>query len=204
MRTADGESHHASRRDVWPKLPSFQTTSGPAIFPPRQRDRQTGLSRRWQRIIARTPHWLRSKRAWLKTGPTVRPFCTITAPDWTRVKYPQSIGEEARRLRTCGQLFGNNPARPPSNMAEAESISGAQYLPRLVSGHLSHHFEDRDKPRTGCSNCRLLRRPCREDWQERKPHLLSPCAAAPHAGGGRGLPGPADNGQSCQPHRGRW
>src|ERR1700722_3627470 len=36
MRTADGENHHASRRDVWPKLPSFQTTWGPAIFPPRQ------------------------------------------------------------------------------------------------------------------------------------------------------------------------
>src|ERR1700756_3374022 len=36
MRTADGENHHASRRDVWPKLPSFQTTCGPAIFPPRQ------------------------------------------------------------------------------------------------------------------------------------------------------------------------
>jgi hypothetical protein len=32
-RTTDGESHHASRRDVWPNLPPFQTTSGAAIFP---------------------------------------------------------------------------------------------------------------------------------------------------------------------------
>jgi hypothetical protein len=38
-------------------------------------------------------------------------------------------------------------------MAEAESISGAQYLPRLVSGHLSHRFEDRDKPCTGILEC---------------------------------------------------
>jgi hypothetical protein len=38
-------------------------------------------------------------------------------------------------------------------MAEAESISGAQYLPRLVSGHLSHRFEDRDKACTGILEC---------------------------------------------------
>jgi hypothetical protein len=32
-KTAVGESHHGSRRDVWPNLPSFQTTSGAAIIP---------------------------------------------------------------------------------------------------------------------------------------------------------------------------
>src|ERR1700728_735890 len=41
MKTADGESHQASRRDVWPNLPFFQTISGADIDPPRRRDSQT-------------------------------------------------------------------------------------------------------------------------------------------------------------------
>ena len=51
-KTAVGESHQASRRDVWPNLPFFQTTSGADTSPSMAEGFEDGpRARRWNCIL---------------------------------------------------------------------------------------------------------------------------------------------------------